>query len=227
MRIKSAVIIFVTLLTLAATVSPARAATITTYSTLAAWQAVTSGVQTDNLEGYATPGGYTTYASGFTQNGVQFVGLSGATIGVMDTSAFSWANYGTVDAGFSIGGTQAIRVILPANVTAFAINLFTSPPAVSDTASLQGNQYTVPTYNQPTVAFFGVTSDTAIPYVDITAQPGATYAFFDNVQFGTSTAQVGGGGGGGGDVPEAGTCLLIGSGLLGLTVFRRNKKTQV
>jgi len=223
MRIQSAVIIFLCVFALAASVSPACSATITTYSSLAAWQAVASGVTTDNLEGYTTPGGYTTYASGFTQNGVQFVGLSGSTIGVMDTSAFSWANYGTVDAGFAIGGTQAVRVILPAGVTAFAINLFTSPPAVSDTATVLGNPTTVATYNQPTVAFFGVTSDTAIPYVDITSLPGATYAFFDNVQFGTSTAQVGGGDG---DVPEAGTCLLIGSGLLGLAVFRRGRKAQ-
>jgi hypothetical protein len=213
--------IFLSVLVLALLAMPAYPTTITTYSSQSSWQAATTGDQSINFEGSAPSGSYTTFPS-FTSSGVQFFGLSGTTFGAMDTSAFSWANFGSNDALFSSGGTQGFHIVLPSAVTAFGLNLFTSPPAVSYTASVAGSQYTAPTSNQPTEAFFGVTSDTAFTTIDLTAQPGASYAFIDNFQWGTSQVS-GGGGGGGGDAPEASTLLMIGTGLLSLALIRRRK----
>jgi hypothetical protein len=217
LRSKSRAIFSLSLLTLALMVTPAYSTTITTYSSLASWQAAASGLQTINFDGIAPAGSYTTYPaiSGYSQSGVQFIGLTGSTIGIMDTTAYTWANFGTNGAGFALASTPSFRIILPAGVTAFGINLFNSSDAPSSyAATVLGTPFTAPTFNQPTLAFFGVTSDTPIPSVDLTLSGGGgQYGFFDNFQWGTAQAT--------GQVPEAGTFLLIGSGLIGLTIFRK------
>jgi len=212
LKYTSRAIILFSVLAIAIAHSPAYSATITTYTSQSSWNAATSGDQSVSVDGMAPSGSYTVYSS-ITAGGVQFIGLSGSTIGVMDTSAFSWADFNSGDAVFTSGGAESIQITLPAGVTAFSLEMFTSPPSVSITASVSGTQVTVPTFSQPTQAFFGVTSDTPITTIDLTAQPGASYAFFDDFEFGTAqvTSQA----------PEAGTFLLIGSGLLGLALVRR------
>jgi hypothetical protein len=214
LRLKSRAIIFVSGLALALTLTPAYSATITTYSDSATWQAAVTGVQLINFEGLAPANSYATYPGGIpTGTSVQFTGVSGTTIGVMDTHGFSWADFNSNDAGFATGGTQSVQITLPAGVTAFGIDLFTSPPSVVYTATVLSTPFVVPTFSQPTRAFFGVTSDTPIGTVTLTPQSGASYAFFDNFKWGT--AQISGG-----QVPEAGTSLLIGTGLLGFAIIR-------
>lgn len=203
---------------LAITGTPAYCTTITTYSSLASWQAATTGVQVDDFEGYASGGSYTVYSSGIVQNGVQFIGISGTTL-VADTTAgpFSWANFGTSQAGF-VSGAGGVNITLPSAVTAFGINLFTSPAGVTYTVTTLATPFTVPTASSAPPTFFGVTSDTPFSSVKLQVPAGTTYSAFDNFDFGT--AQVSGGGGDG-DVPEAGTFFLIGTGLVGLALFRR------
>jgi hypothetical protein len=213
-RSKSGAIFVFTLFTLAVMITPAYSTTITTYSSSPTWLAATTGVTTDNFNGYAPAGSYTLYNTGIFQNGVEFIGISGQT-GVMDTSAFTFYNFGTGDAGF-VTGTTAVTITLPAPVTAFSINLFTNPAATTYTVSTLSTPFSVPTFALPTPTFFGVTSDTAFSTVSLQVPSGTTYAFFDNFQFGAADV--------GSPVPEAGTFLLIGTGLIGFAIFRRRRQ---
>jgi len=209
-RSKFRAIFLLTLLTLAVMVTPAYSTTITTYSSSATWLAATTGVTTDNFTGVGGTSGVFTTTGAITQNGVVFVGLTGSTTGIADTSAFSWANFGTSFAGF-VANPGTITITLPTPVTAFSINLFTNPTAVTYTVSTLSTPFTVPTFAVPTPAFFGETSDTPFSTVTLSVPAGTTYAFFDNFAFGAAdTSQV----------PEAGTFLLIGTGLLGFAAIR-------
>ncbi len=211
-RFKFQALFLFTLSTLAVMVTPAYSTTITTYSDSASWTAATTGVTTDNFNGLAPAGSYTMYNSGIFQNGVEFIGISGQT-GVMDTSAFSFYNFGTGDAGF-VSGTTGVTITLPTAVTAFGINLFTNPTAATYTVTTLSTPSTVPTSATAPPTFFGVTSDTPFSTVSLQVPAGLSYAFFDNFSFGTAQAQETG------QVPEAGTFFLIGTGLIGFAAFR-------
>jgi hypothetical protein len=194
-------------------ITPAYSTTITTYSDSASWLAATTGDQLDNFEGMGSPGAFTVTGA-ILQNGVEFLGLSGQT-GIADTTIASYYNFGTGFAGFvtNLQNPINIQITIPTPVTAFSINLFTNPAAATYTVTTLSTPFTVPTFAAPTPAFFGVTSDTAFSSVDLQVPSGTTYAFFDNFQFGTAQVQS--------PVPEAGTFLMIGTGLMGLAIFRR------
>jgi hypothetical protein len=215
-RSSSRAILLLILLTSAVMLTPAYCVTITTYSSSASWLAATTGDQEDSLSGLAPAESYTMYAGGFSQDSVQYIGLSGS-IFVADTTSgpFSWANFGTGEAGF-ITGTNIIAITVPTAVTAFGINLWSSPFGQTYTVSTLSTPSTVPTSSTAPPTFFGVTSDTPFTTVDVQAQAGTTYAIFDNFQWGTADV--------GSPVPEAGTFLLIGTGLLGIAAFRRKTR---
>ena len=227
-RFSSRAILFFIVFAVVLMTTPAYSATVTTYNNLSSWQAAVSGVQSINFEGLVQSEPETVLSSPYTNDGVQFIGLSGSTIAAFDTSYYTWSNYGTNDALVAQGSTPALQINLPTGTTAFSLNLFNSNGSSpsSFTATLFSTPYTVPTFNAPTPGFFGVTSDTAISSVTFSlASNGGYYAWFDNVNFGT--AQVSGGDGGdGSQTPEAGTFLLIGSGLLALAITRRRKTHQ-
>jgi len=210
-RFRSGAIFLLALLTLAVMAAPAYSATITTYTSSASWLAATTGDQLDNFEGLGTPGTFTVTGPIF-QNGVEFVGLSGST-GIADTTTFSWSNFGTGEAGFVAFGTN-VQITIPTPVTAFSINLFTNPAATTYTVTALSTPFTVPTFAVPTPAFFGLTSDTSFNSVNLQVPSGTSYAFFDNFEWGTAQT------GGGSQVPEAGTFLMIGTGLVGFAIFR-------
>jgi hypothetical protein len=215
---------------LALALAPAYSTTITTYSDPVVWAAATTpGYQTVTFTGTATPGGFTGYsgATGLTASGVEFIGYSFAgtsDIQSVDTSAFSWYNDGTGDALIqpmdrpnSGSPLPYINIVLPSSVTALGLDLYTtSPQALSYTITVAGNQYTVPTFAQPTLAFWGITSDTPVTSLQLTlagsAFNGGSQALLDNFSFGASDLSA---------APEAGTYLLIGSGLIGLIVLRK------
>jgi PEP-CTERM motif len=219
-----AILLFVLLMS-AVMITPAYCVTITTYSSSASWLAATTGDQEDSLTSVVPTGGYEYFNSGYSfTNGVEFIGLSGSTL-VADTTSvsFSWANFGTGEAGFVSGSSSAtttIAVTIPTPVTAFGINLWGSYMG-----NLSGLTYTVSTLSTPSTVpvastapptFFGVTSDTPFTTVDLQVPAGTGYAVFDNFQWGTADVES--------PVPEAGTFLLIGTGLLGLAAFRRKTR---
>jgi len=211
--------------------APAYCTTITTYSDPATWQAATSaGYQTVTFEGLTPANTETPYynATGVTASGVDFIGYNSAGVSdaqVVDTSGeFTWFNWGTGDALIqtldrpnSSSPLPYINIVLPANITSLGLDLFTtSPQALSYTITVAGNQYTVPTFSQPTLAFWGITSDTPITSLQLTLA-GTTYnsssnALLDNFSFGASDLTA---------APEAGTYLLIGSGLIGFVLLRK------
>ena len=219
---------------------PAYATTITTYSSLTDWQAATTaGYQTVDFEGLTPPNTSTVFSGGVTADGVQFIGYTSAgvsSIQVIDTNAV-WAvpyfTFGTGDALMQDLNRPSdpsplpyIHIVLPTAITALGMDLFTvSPNALSYTITVAGNQYTVPTNNRPNTAYWGITSDTPISTVDLTLQGttfnGSSHALLDNFRFGTAQ--------GGTDpetAPEAGTYLLIGTGLIGLVLFRKRVKPE-
>jgi hypothetical protein len=209
-RFRSGAIFLLALLTLAVMAAPAYSATITTYTSSASWLAATTGDQLDNFEGLGTPGTFTVTGPIF-QNGVEFVGLSGST-GIADTTTFSWSNFGTGEAGFVAFGTN-VQITIPTPVTAFSINLFTNPAATTYTVTALSTPFTFQ-LRLPTPAFFGSRPIRRSRTIDVQIPTGGTYTFFDNFEWGTAQT------GGGSQVPEAGTFLMIGTGLVGFAIFR-------
>jgi hypothetical protein len=214
---------------------PGYSTTITTYSSLTSWQAATNaGYQTVAFTGLAPAGSSQTYSSanGVTADGVNFIGYNSSglsDIQVIDTSAFSYYNWGTGDALIqNLSRPNAgsplpyVNIVLPANITALSLNLFSaSPQALSYTITVAGNQYTVPTFSQPTLAFWGITSSAPISSIQLTLA-GTTYnggssELLDNFSFGAEDMAV---------APEAGTYLLIGSGLIGFVMLRKRLTSQ-
>jgi hypothetical protein len=165
---------------------------------------------------------------------VQFTGISGSTsIQVIDTNLSPWYNFGTNDAlmentdrANSGSPVPYIHIVLPAAITALGMDLFSvSPAGLSYTITVAGSQYTVATNPNPNTAFWGITSDTAITSVDLTLQGttynGSSHELLDNFRFGAA-----GGAGNLSQAPEAGTYLLIGSGLIGLMLLRRARPVK-
>ena len=215
---------------------PAYSTTITTYSSLTNWQGATSSYQTINFEGLTPPNTSTPYPSGVSPNGtgVQFIGISGSTsIQVIDTNLSPFYNFGTNDAlmedmnrANSGSPLPYIHIVLSSAITALGMDLFSvSPAGDSFTITVAGNQYTVATNPNPDTAFWGITSDTAITSVDLTLQGttfnGSSHALLDNFRFGAA-----GGAGNMSEAPEAGTYLLIGSGLIGLMLLRKARPVK-
>jgi len=194
---------------LALTVAPACATTITTYTSLASWQAAASVVTLIDFENGCQTNCF----------GAVFTGMLG-TFGVQDTSTTSWMNFGTINALYinkNSASIPTIRIVLPTPVTAFSLNGFTANPnALNLTITILSTPFTIATNPLSTPAFFGVTSDTAFTTIDISLPGGSvgTYEFIDNVRFGTAQLPTD-------PVPEAATFLLIGSGLIGIMALRK------
>jgi hypothetical protein len=229
---KFRVLILFALAALAWNVTPAYSTTVT-YTDLASFQAASTGDQTIDFTG--TTGDYSNVA-GLVQQNVRFVGIStsaasGYSLQVLNTSLYSWDNFGTGEAltqtlYYANGGTPpVIHVVFSTPVTAFGTNLFTHNDYAMDFGiTVLGTQYTAQTNMLPSPAFWGITSDTPISSADFTVPAAVwntgTNAFLDNFTYGTAQAQ----GPPPPDVPEAATFLLIGSGLLGLAILGKKMR---
>lgn len=227
---------FISLAAFLLAATPARSATITTYTDPNAWASASTVQQNITFAGLAPANGATVYSSptGVTSDGVEFIGYtsSGSSwIEVIDTSFNQYFDFTSTD-GSSDALLQNmdrpnassplpyIQIVLPAGVTAFGMDLFTvDPSALSYQITVAGNNYTVPTDPLPTEQFFGVTSDTPIASINLTllgtTYNGSTYALLDNFSFGTASV------GEMGAAPEGTTFLLIGSGLIGIAALKK------
>lgn len=190
--------------------------TINVYSNSASWQAAAGNTQLIDFEGMTSPGQFTSYPGGISSDGVDFIGLDGSTLGVMDTSAVIWDNFGTGDAATAVSGTTpSFRILMPPGVTAFGLDLFTNPPAITDAVTIGGIPFTVPTIGKPTPTFFGVVSTDFISTVDITARTNSgTYAFFDNFRWDDQVRET----------PEPRTFVLLASGLIAVAAIGRRRR---
>jgi hypothetical protein len=231
-------LIILTFAALVWTVSPAYS-TITTYNSLAGWQAASSGVQTVDFEGLTPALTSTFYTSptGVTVNNVEFIGIASSgssSIQVIDTNLSSFYNFCTNDALMrdmdrpNAGSPLPyIHVAFLLPVTAFGVDLFSaSPDALDFTITLLATSFNAPTNSRPNTAFFGATSDTPFSSVDFVLQGttfnSSSHAFLDNFRFGDAQTVVDPPA----DSPEAATLLLIGTGLVGMVYLRKRARPE-
>jgi hypothetical protein len=214
------------ILTLTLLALPAYSAVVTTYTSMASWQAAANNLTAIDFASQ-TLGALPT--SGLTISFIQFTeGAAYAPLAIVDTSAPPNSTYYDFGTGYALqlGTSRAdanqpvpyIHMVLPSATTAISFNLFTAAPnGFTFTVTALGTQYSAPTFSKPTLAFWGITSDTAIPTLDLTLQGtvfnGGNLAFVDNIKFGAADAPV----------PEAATCVTIGSGLLVVGLFRKRR----
>ena len=211
---------------LAWNVTPAYSTIITQYTSLASFDAASSGDLTADFEAL-TPGYYSTASGVSIYPNVDFIGynsLPAPYLQVVDTTGSPYYDFGTGNALMqdmtrpnSNSPLPYIQVNFTTPVTAFGANLFSnSPRGTSFAVTVLGTQYTVATSTSAPATFWGVTSDTPISSVDFalvgTSPTGGTWAFLDNFTYGTAGPDQT-------ETPEAATMLLIGSGLLGLAIL--------
>ena len=213
----------------------AASASTTIYTTLAAFNAATTGVTNVDFDGATT----STYILGcathtYTQGGVTITQSTNNAFLTDPSFTSYYYNWGTGDViNTPYEGTLTITFAAP--VTAFALDLGTFygtpiPPGVTPGAATtaygqpvqigtsQGN-FTFNTNTTQTMAFFGITSDTAFTSFTIhglSNQTGASNVF-DNVRYGSAAA---------GAVPEPATwaMMIIGFGMVGASLRRRQAK---
>jgi hypothetical protein len=195
---------------------------VTTYTSMASWQAAANSLTAIDFASQTLG----SYPSGLTISFIQFSdGVANVPLNIMDTAGSLYFDFGTgralevgTDRPNSGSPVPYIHMVLPAAVTAIGFNLFSaSPTGLTFTVTTPSGTYSAPTFAQPTLAFWGITSDTPITTLDLTLQgavfQGGSLAFVDNIQFGAADAPV----------PEAATCLTIGSGLLVLGLLRKRR----
>jgi hypothetical protein len=232
-RVRLVGIIFCAALLLS--VAPAFATVVNTYTDQATWLAASSGVQNVDFEGLAPTNGQSGVYWGLTLDNVAFSGVQGAGgfgMVVVDTNYSQYFNFGTNDAlelaHLITSPTPSFHIVLPAAVTSFSLDLMSvSPTSMNFIVTADGSAFNVPTYGTPTPGFFGATFDTPVSSIDVTALgviPGNdSYVLLDNFSFGAANVSqpdpVG-------DVPEAGTLMMIGSGLVGITSIMKRRASR-
>ncbi len=205
--------------------APLSATTI--YVDWADWQAGVSSFEAVDFEGLTTD--YASYPTGLTQGNAQFTGEvpdGSGQLWVIDPVAHPSHDFGT---GAVLKGPvyssaepgREIKVSLPADTTAFALELMTvgsSPETFTVMLSTGESWNDVLTATGMTPQFFGISTDVPFAEVHLLLSTGVnslTFPVIDNIAYGITG--VGGAGDpleGGAETPEAATLLLIGTGLL-------------
>jgi hypothetical protein len=202
--------------------APAYSAVVTTYTSMASWQAAANNLTAIDFASQTLG----SYPNGLTVSFVQFSdGVANVPLNIMDTAGSPYVDFGTgralevgTDRPNSGSAVPYIHILFPAPFTAIGFNLFTgSPNGLTYTITVSGTQYSAPTFAKPTLAFWGITSDTPITTLDLTLQGtvfnGGSQAYVDNIQFGAEDVPL----------PESATCVTIGSGLLAVGLFRKRR----
>lgn len=193
------------------------------------WQAGVTGVQTTDFEGLT--GTYASYgtATGLMDGEAQFLGITHQGtywLYVVNGNAYPDHDYGTgaVLKGptFNAAPPSRLRVYLPAAVTAvaFELGVYGAGGAQYTVSLANGEQWTgIAAGARPALTFFGVTSDTPFSQLDIIMTSGMTglsHTILDNFAYGTASTTPPAGA----EVPETGTLVLVGSGLIAVRGFR-------
>ncbi len=205
-----------------------------------------------NVESYSTigfeevePGAYGT-PTGITVGdpAVQFVGFTGRAsptneLWVVDPATAPDHDFGS---GKVLKGPiqptspiAYVEVNLPADVTAIAFELMTvgvssGEFAIALSTGEEWNNISWPPAEPDQRLFFGVVSDLPIASLQVWQTMGAawtSYPVYDNFAYGAAgTSGAGGTPDNPGETPEAGTLLLVGSGLILVWRWRRRRPPQ-
>lgn len=189
----------------------------TFYSSSAAWNAAVTSTTNVNFEGIVPPNGFNYYGfgpgAGITVGGVQFsVGPAGTDnlLFVLGDGYYGFP-VSTIAPQSESGTVNDLLITLPASVTALAFDYSGFVTSGGTTVALSdGVSVALPSYNAPTLQFFGVTSSSGITWVDITV--GGLGLNLDGITYGTANP-----------VPEPGSLALTGVGVLAVAGTIRRK----
>jgi len=157
-------------------------ASVTTYATRTAFDAVAAGITTIGFEGIAPTDGFTGFGNGasLTLSGVTFAAHSGVYLYVNSSTYYAVNDPPAYDLGsgdYLLAGSGApasISITLPAPVTAVAFNFGTFDDATSQiTISLApGGDVLTSSAPYPTNTFVGFTSSVPLSSLQITVTAG-------------------------------------------------------
>ncbi len=237
MKTSTRLINYLVILGLAAAATPLFATTVE-YSSRSSWTAAVSGVTTTTFDtavaGYTPPGPdgnlNLNAVTGITLNGVTFTGYDntstpyGLTVSTFGPGSpyYNWGTGGAILRGEVYQGALAhFHMSFATAVTAWGTDLMlgngvTGNYSITINGGACSTACLAPTFAFPTAAFFGMTSDTPINFIDLFV-PINGRPEIDNF----STATASGGGGGGGATPEVATLLLCATGLISLAKFKK------
>jgi len=187
-------------------------ASVTIYTSRAAWTAATSGVTTADFNGIAPFGGFVSYGSGpavidgltFTSNDSMFV-IDPAFYGFPYPDGFFNADYNI---------PNLVTITLPSSYTAIGFDfgsLFSGGASFDVTLGSLGPFTVVSTgsVQDGVLAFAGFVSTTSFNTVTLSMPDAPFYNSVDNFSYGSA-------------VPEPGSLALLGTGLVGIVgVLRR------
>jgi hypothetical protein len=185
----------------------------TVYSSVAAYNAATTGSTTINFNGIASPGGYVLEPNGFTLSGATFT--SPNNLFILDPAFYRFTYAG--------GGFLNPQNFLPASLTislpsvtavGFDFGGLFGPSGPFDVTLSDGFSTTLSTTDSTgggSLAFAGFTSSTDLTSITLSDPTDSAFTM-DNVTFGGVSA-----------TPEPGTLGLVLTGLLGAAGAIRNR----
>ncbi len=187
----------------------------TEYTSLAAFQAATSGLTTITFDGMAPSGGFINVSSGLSLSGVTFnMNGSGFIIDYGYYGASSYAGDDFLNSDYA--GTDTITALLPAGTMAVGSNYGSLFGSAGETVTLSdGTTYNVPDTSisggSAGLNFVGFTSSVPITSISFSTNQ---YIVVDNFTFGSAGAVT----------PEPGAYAMIASlGLTGAAFLRRRR----